>query len=176
MADYAMGVAIVDPTTHAVSWVAHADTVAVSGIDGMYLVGRTLYAIQNGTQPERVTRFDLDPSLDRVLDWSVIERATPGLGGSDPRCGGRRRLLFPGQQRVGTRSPTMVGSRRLEAQPGSFAWRWCTWIVDKRPLAGHNVSTSVISLITGCGLFPDGNTVSAPLMLCVLAHLADGGR
>jgi hypothetical protein len=85
VADYARGLAIVDPTTHAVSWLAHADTVAVSGIDGMYLFGHTLYAIQNGTQPERVTRFDLDPSLGRVVDWSVIERATPGLG--DPTHG-----------------------------------------------------------------------------------------
>lgn len=80
VADYAMGLASVDPTTHAVSWIAHADTVAMNGIDGMYLVGDTLYAIQNGTTPERVTRFVLDAGLRRVIDWSVVERATPGLG------------------------------------------------------------------------------------------------
>ena len=85
VADYAMGVASIDPTTHAVSWIAHADTVALNGIDGMYLVGRVLYAIQNGTAPERVTRFVLDPDLRHVVDWSVIERATPGLG--DPTHG-----------------------------------------------------------------------------------------
>jgi hypothetical protein len=85
VADYAMGVATIDPTTHAVSWIAHADTVAMNGIDGMYLVGHVLYAIQNGTSPERVTRFVLDPDLRRVVDWSVVERATPGLG--DPTHG-----------------------------------------------------------------------------------------
>jgi hypothetical protein len=75
-----MGVATIDPATHAVSWLAHADTVALNGIDGMYLVGHVLYAIQNGTSPERVTRFVLDPDLRRVVTWSVVERATPGLG------------------------------------------------------------------------------------------------
>ena len=85
VADYALGVGIINPTTHAVTWLAHADTVALSGIDGMYLSGHSLYAIQNGTSPERVTRFLLDPDLHRVVDWSVIERATPGLG--DPTHG-----------------------------------------------------------------------------------------
>jgi hypothetical protein len=85
VADYAMGVAIIDPATHVVSWIAHADTVALHGIDGMYLVGHVLYAIQNGASPERVTRFVLDPDLRRVVDWSVVERATPGLG--DPTHG-----------------------------------------------------------------------------------------
>jgi hypothetical protein len=85
VADYAMGVATIDPATHAVSWIAHADTVALNGIDGMYLVGHVLYAIQNGTNPERVTRFVLDPDLRRVVTWSVLERATKGLG--DPTHG-----------------------------------------------------------------------------------------
>jgi hypothetical protein len=85
VADYAMGVATINPSTHAVSWIAHADTVAMNGIDGMYLIGHALYAIQNGTNPERVTRFVLDPELRRVVTWSVVERATPGLG--DPTHG-----------------------------------------------------------------------------------------
>jgi len=85
VADYAMGVATIDPATHAVSWIAHPDTVAMNGIDGMYLVGHVLYGIQNGTSPERVTRFVLDPTLRRVVDWSVVERATPGFG--DPTHG-----------------------------------------------------------------------------------------
>lgn len=85
VADYALGVAVIEPRTRRVSWVAHADTIAMNGIDGMYLVGRVLYAIQNGTDPERVTKFVLDPDLRRVVDWSVVEQATPGLG--DPTHG-----------------------------------------------------------------------------------------
>lgn len=85
VADYAYGVGVINPVTHAVSWIAHADTVAMHGIDGMYLVGTALYAIQNGTLPERIVRFVLDPGFRRVVDWSVVERATPGLG--DPTHG-----------------------------------------------------------------------------------------
>ncbi len=85
VADYSYGVAAIDPATHAVSWLQHADTVAMHGIDGMYLVGHALYAIQNGTRPERVARFDLDSSLTHVVNWSVVERATPDLG--DPTHG-----------------------------------------------------------------------------------------
>jgi|HubBroStandDraft_6_1064221.scaffolds.fasta_scaffold12840_2 sugar lactone lactonase YvrE len=85
VADYSYGVAMVDPATGVVSWIAHADTVAMNGIDGMYLVDHALYAIQNGTNPERVVRFDLDSSLRQVVDWSVVERATPNLG--DPTHG-----------------------------------------------------------------------------------------
>jgi hypothetical protein len=80
VADYARGIGSIDPRTHAVEWLAHADTVALSGIDGMYLSGHTLLAIQNGTDPPRVVRFELDPQLRRVVSWSVIERGTPHLG------------------------------------------------------------------------------------------------
>ncbi len=80
VADYARGVGVIDPRTHAVEWIGHADTIAMSGIDGMYLVGRTLLAVQNGTDPPRVVRFELDPQLRRVVSWSVIERGTPHLG------------------------------------------------------------------------------------------------
>ena len=80
VADYARGIASVDPATHAVRWLDHADTVAYSGIDGMYLVGHSLLAIQNGTPVPRVVRFELDPSFRRIGTWSVVERGTPHLG------------------------------------------------------------------------------------------------
>src|SRR5581483_274413 len=85
VADYAMGIATIDPKTHQITWLEHADTVALNGIDGMYLVGHVLYAIQNGTNPERIARFVLDPDLRRVVTWSVVEQATPGFG--DPTHG-----------------------------------------------------------------------------------------
>jgi len=85
VADYAMGIATIDPMTHEITWMLHPDTVALNGIDGMYLVGRVLYAIQNGTTPERVTRFVLDPNLRQIVSWSVVEQATPGFG--DPTHG-----------------------------------------------------------------------------------------
>jgi hypothetical protein len=57
----------------------------VNGIDGLYLVGHTLIAIQNGTMPERVVRLELDAALSRVERWEPVESRSAGLG--DPTHG-----------------------------------------------------------------------------------------
>jgi hypothetical protein len=83
--DYSRGIGILDLNTKHVEWLASESPHALSGIDGLYLHGRTLIATQNGASPERVVRFELDKSLTHVESESVIERATPTLG--DPTHG-----------------------------------------------------------------------------------------
>jgi hypothetical protein len=83
--DYTRGIGILDLTTKHVAWLVSESPRALSGIDGLYLSGRTLIATQNGTSPERVVRFELDQSLTRVESESIVERATPTLG--DPTHG-----------------------------------------------------------------------------------------
>jgi hypothetical protein len=83
--DYVRGIGILDLRTKHVSWIAMEGRYALSGVDGLYLSGRTLIATQNGTSPERVVRFELDHALSRVDSESVLERATPTLG--DPTHG-----------------------------------------------------------------------------------------
>ena len=83
--DYLRGIGILDLATKQVSWVGGGGAHALSGIDGVYLSGRTLIATQNGASPERVVRFELDASRRRVESESVIDRATRTLG--DPTHG-----------------------------------------------------------------------------------------
>ena len=83
--DYSRGIGILDTSTKQVAWLASDGAHALSGIDGLYLSGRTLIATQNGSSPERVVRFELDRSLTRVESESVVERATATLG--DPTHG-----------------------------------------------------------------------------------------
>jgi hypothetical protein len=83
--DYVRGIGILNLKTKQVSWIAMDGRYALSGIDGLYRSGRTLIATQNGTSPERVIRFHLDPSFSRIESESIIERATPTLG--DPTHG-----------------------------------------------------------------------------------------
>lgn len=83
--DYVRGISILDFETRQVSWLLSDGLHALSGIDGLYLHDRTLIATQNGTTPERVVRFTLDPSLRHIESESIIERATPTLG--DPTHG-----------------------------------------------------------------------------------------
>lgn len=72
--DYVRGIAIVDPASGAVRWLAHAPSVALSGIDGLTFAGpTTLLMVQNGTDPRRVVSLELDPTRQRVIRASVLE-------------------------------------------------------------------------------------------------------
>ncbi|HEY2517123.1 MAG TPA: hypothetical protein VGI39_39895, partial [Polyangiaceae bacterium] len=77
--DYIRGIARLDVATHAVTWLAHPG-VAVNGIDGLYASGGALYAIQNGTLPVRLVRFELDAAGKTILKATPLEQQTPGLG------------------------------------------------------------------------------------------------
>lgn len=83
--DYTRGIGQVDIDTRQVKLLEHPKELSLGGIDGMYLAGRTLIAIQNGTVPERLIRMNLDASLSRVLKWETLEANWPGLG--DPTHG-----------------------------------------------------------------------------------------
>lgn len=80
VADYARGIAVIDLASRAVAWMPHPREVAVNGIDGMYLSGDSLIAVQNGTEPNRVVRFRLDRALARIVGWEPIASNSPGLG------------------------------------------------------------------------------------------------
>lgn len=84
--DYSRGIAIVDlkrPGT--VAWLAHEPALAAYGIDGLYLRGQDLIAVQNGTVPERLLLLRLDPGFTRIISWAVLLARAPGLG--DPTHG-----------------------------------------------------------------------------------------
>jgi hypothetical protein len=80
VADYVRGIGIVDLATRAVTWVTHPREIAVNGIDGLYLYGDSLLAVQNGTEPNRVIHLYLDPTLTRILRWEPLDSNSPGLG------------------------------------------------------------------------------------------------
>ncbi|MFZ1099345.1 MAG: hypothetical protein WAN26_08065 [Steroidobacteraceae bacterium] len=85
--DYVRGIAKSDLRAARVEWLNQddADRVAIIGIDGLYVHGRTLVATQNGTSPERVVLFELDPSLSHIVSSEVIERSA--ASGTDPTHG-----------------------------------------------------------------------------------------
>jgi hypothetical protein len=83
--DYVRGIGVLDLGTKHVDWIPTDGRHALGGIDGLYALGNTLIATQNGTSPERVVRFTIDGSNSAILSESIIERATPTLG--DPTHG-----------------------------------------------------------------------------------------
>lgn len=77
--DYIRGIAVVDRATGKVSWLENAAHAAINGIDGLVLSGRSLIAIQNGVNPNRVIRLVLDPSFTKILRWTTLEANVPKL-------------------------------------------------------------------------------------------------
>ena len=83
--DYLRGIGALEISTKQVRWLSMEKGFALNGIDGLYFDRGTLIAVQNGTSPERVVAFDLDPALTRITSETIIERSTDTLG--DPTHG-----------------------------------------------------------------------------------------
>ena len=80
VADYLLGLTRVNRRTGDVRVLAHDDSIAISGIDGLIRVGNSLVGVQNGTAPSRVVRFELDSSGTRITAFSVLESNAEFLG------------------------------------------------------------------------------------------------
>jgi hypothetical protein len=72
--DYSVGVAAVEIASGKITWMTHSDSLALTGIDGMYRVGSNLIAVQNGLEPNRIVRLALDESRHRVVRATTIAR------------------------------------------------------------------------------------------------------
>jgi hypothetical protein len=79
VADYVRGIASVERESGELQWVPAADSVAVSGIDGLLRVGHRLIAVQNGVAPKRVVELRMDDAEQRITGWRALESATPLL-------------------------------------------------------------------------------------------------
>jgi hypothetical protein len=78
--DYSRGISAVDLASKQVKLLEHPKELSLGGIDGLYLKDRTMIAVQNGTVPPRLIRMTLDDSLNRIVDWKIIESNWEGLG------------------------------------------------------------------------------------------------
>jgi hypothetical protein len=77
VSDYAYGLALVDTATGAVRRIAADLPILLDGIDGLWLEGDRLIAVQNGARPMRIVELTLSPDRTRVVSSSVRERAHP---------------------------------------------------------------------------------------------------
>jgi hypothetical protein len=84
VAHYSMGIAVIDlSSTNAngkLNYLPHPENVAVVGLDGLYLSGDSLIAIQNGTEPNRILRLQLNQAQKEITGAEVIEQATERMG------------------------------------------------------------------------------------------------
>jgi hypothetical protein len=88
VADYTMGIAVIElpkageapNLTAKVSYLPHPENVAVVGLDGLYANVDSLIGIQNGTEPERIVRFLMNPAQTEITGNQVIHQ----IGALDP--------------------------------------------------------------------------------------------
>jgi hypothetical protein len=88
VADYTMGIAVIAlPTVGAapnlsakLNYLPHPENVAVVGLDGLYRNGDSLIGIQNGTEPERILQFLMNPAETEITGAQVIHQ----IGQLDP--------------------------------------------------------------------------------------------
>ncbi len=84
IADYTMGVAVIDlPAAGAMakaSYLPHPENVAVVTLDGLYLDGDSLIGIQNGTEPIRIMRLNLNHAQTEITGAEIIEQASERMG------------------------------------------------------------------------------------------------
>lgn len=76
--DYVRGIGAMDPRTGRVAWFASGGRHALAGIDGLYCRGQTLFAVQNGTSPQRVIAFHLDDTRTRITGETIVEQRADG--------------------------------------------------------------------------------------------------
>lgn len=81
VADYTMGIAVINlpagaaPNPSAkLEYLPHPENVAVVGLDGLYRNGDSLIGIQNGTEPERIVRFVMNPAETEITGGQVIHQ------------------------------------------------------------------------------------------------------
>jgi sugar lactone lactonase YvrE len=80
VADYTMGIAVIDLGTGKMSYLPHPENVAVVALDGLYLSGDSLIGIQNGTDPNRIMRLRLNAAQTEITGAEVMEQATERMG------------------------------------------------------------------------------------------------
>jgi len=78
--DYTRGISAIDLQSKQAKLLSHPRELSLAGIDGLYLIGRTMIAIQNGTSPVRVIRMQLNSSLTEIEGFDVLECNWKGLG------------------------------------------------------------------------------------------------
>ena len=80
VADYSRGIARIRLDTGEQDWLAADRSIALSGIDGMYLRGHGLLLVQNGLHPPRIVYCALDSALRAITGCLVLERGAEVLG------------------------------------------------------------------------------------------------
>ena len=73
LVDYALGLYRLNLRSKKLIYIEPADNFVPQGIDGLYFYKKSLVAIQNGINPQRVIRIFLNDKQNKVTKWKTLE-------------------------------------------------------------------------------------------------------
>ena len=77
IADYLKGIAVIKTANKEVNWLHFPKDATSKGIDGLVYVKNSLFAVQNGVSPIRITQLKLNSSHTKITDFKVLDNNRP---------------------------------------------------------------------------------------------------
>lgn len=77
IADYLKGIAVIKTANKEVNWLHFAKDATSKGIDGLVYAKNSLFAVQNGVSPIRITQLKLNSSHTEITDFKVVDNNRP---------------------------------------------------------------------------------------------------
>jgi sugar lactone lactonase YvrE len=94
IADYIKGIFRLDTQSKELIALTKEIPVSLKAIDGLIFYQNSVIAIQNGVTPMRVTRYFLNPSLDKITRFEIIDRAHPAFNEPTNGCVSNNTLYY----------------------------------------------------------------------------------
>lgn len=77
IADYLKGIAVIKTANKEVNWLHFPKDATSKGIDGLVYAKNSLFAVQNGVSPIRITQLKLNSSHTKITDFKVLDNNRP---------------------------------------------------------------------------------------------------
>lgn len=77
IADYLKGIAVIKTANKEVNWFNFPKDATSKGIDGLVYAKNSLFAVQNGVSPIRITQLKLNSSHTEITDFKVLDNNRP---------------------------------------------------------------------------------------------------
>lgn len=77
IADYLKGIAVIKTANKEVNWLHFPKDATSKGIDGLVYAKNSLFAVQNGVSPIRITQLKLNSSHTEITDFKVLDNNRP---------------------------------------------------------------------------------------------------
>ncbi|MBL7833490.1 MAG: hypothetical protein JNK18_06025 [Cyclobacteriaceae bacterium] len=115
-ADYIKGIFRIDTRTKELTLLENNVTTSVKAIDGLRWYKNSLIAIQNATNPMKVSRYALNPELTALTDEQVIDRAHPAFNEPTNGCIVHNKLYYIANSQWGgyTKDNTLKPADQLQ--------------------------------------------------------------